>query len=120
MHMNHNNNYSSSDLISWLNSRHYSHPKFKIVNIKVNFWEGARQLFWLLWVKFFQFLYIFFDFIEKFDRSWCLASISASSFSAFYAEIAKAKMEAKHQDRSNFSMKSKNIYKNWNNFTQSN
>ena len=60
------------------------------------------------------------DFIEIFGWSWCLASISDSSISAFYAKIAKAKMEAKHQDHPNFSMKSKNIYKNWNNFTQSN
>ena len=36
----------------------------------------------------------------------------SKNFFAFYAEIAKAKMEAKHHDRSNFSMKSKNIYKN--------
>ena len=45
VYMNHDNNNSSSDLISWLNSQNYSHPKFKIVNIEVNFWEGARQLF---------------------------------------------------------------------------
>ena len=44
LHVNHKNKYSSSDLISWLNSRHYSHPKFKIANIEVNFWKGACQL----------------------------------------------------------------------------
>ena len=34
-----------SDLFHVLNSRHYSHPKFKIVKIEVNFWEGPTQLF---------------------------------------------------------------------------
>ena len=34
-----------SDLFHLLNSRNYSHPKFKIVNIEVKFWEGAPQLF---------------------------------------------------------------------------
>ena len=34
-----------SDLFHLLNSWHYSHPKFKIVNIEVNFWEGPPQLF---------------------------------------------------------------------------
>ena len=33
------------DLFHLLNSRHYSHPKFKIVKIEVNFWEGPTQLF---------------------------------------------------------------------------
>ena len=37
----------------------------------------------------------------------------------FLAEIAKAKMKAKHQDHSNFLMKSKNSYKYWKNFTKS-
>ena len=36
-----------------------------------------------------------------------MASISDSSISAFYAEITEAKMEAKHQDHPNFSMKSR-------------
>ena len=34
-----------SDLFHLLNSWHYSHPKFKIVNIEVNFWDGPCQLF---------------------------------------------------------------------------
>ena len=49
-----------------------------------------------------------------------IANIRDDLYLVFYAEIAKAKMEAKHLDRSNFSMKSKNMYKNWNNFTHSN
>ena len=62
MHMNHNNNYSSSDLISWLNSRHYSHPKFKIEKIQSWIlsrghkgfhppWKTKKNFFWLLYKK---------------------------------------------------------------------
>ena len=34
-----------SDLFHLLNSWNYSQPKFKIVQIEVNFWEGPTQLF---------------------------------------------------------------------------
>ena len=34
-----------SDFFHLLNSRFYSHPKFKIVKIEANFWEGPPQLF---------------------------------------------------------------------------
>ena len=38
--------HNSKSMIGFVPSaQHYSHPKFKIVKIVVNFWEGACELF---------------------------------------------------------------------------
>ena len=110
MHMNHNNNYSSSDLISWLNSRHYSHPKFKIVKIEVNFWRMPLNFFNCSRWNSFNFYINFWISLKNLDDLEVWPPFWAR---LFLAEIAKAKMKAKHQDHSNFLMKSKNSYKNW-------
>ena len=72
-------NYPWSDFTYLLISWFYDHLKVKLVKIELNFWKGPYPLISHIWVKLFQFLYIFSDSVEKVDWYQHLTSILAIS-----------------------------------------
>ena len=77
-------NYPWSDFTYLLISWFYDHLKVKLVKIELNFWKGPYPLISHIWVKLFQFLYIFSDSVEKVDWYQHLTSILASTNCTFF------------------------------------
>ena len=81
-------NYPWSDFTYLLISWFYDHLKVKLVKIELNFWKGPYPLISHIWVKLFQFLYIFSDSVEKVDWYQHLTSILASNiFTAVLVQL---------------------------------